>query len=293
MEHTEKTPIGDVRFNNLIYTFDPAAPRRLVLSAHIDSKWFPQGGFIGATDSAAPCGTMIDVAEALTPLLSGRAERLKAGKPVLTADVDEHEAAETTLQIVFFDGEEAFHQWSATDSVYGSRHLAQVWDETYLPDDHALARRRMAPRPTVLDTIDVLVLLDLMGTPKPRFYSYFRETDWMFDELAAADKRLRTAKLVKGTDTWFNPQRANPAGIEDDHIPFLHRGVDCLHLIPSPFPSVWHRMSDNKDALDLDTLRRWNTIMRVWTAGYLHLAPDDPPADADRAQDRRDELVRE
>ena len=31
------------------------------------------------------------------------------------------------LQIVFFDGEEAFGDWTASDSLYGSRHLAQRW----------------------------------------------------------------------------------------------------------------------------------------------------------------------
>jgi hypothetical protein len=38
---TDSTPIGDVTFTNLIYTFDPHAARRIVLTAHYDSKWFP------------------------------------------------------------------------------------------------------------------------------------------------------------------------------------------------------------------------------------------------------------
>ncbi|NWV35806.1 QPCTL protein, partial [Grantiella picta] len=29
-----------------------------------------------------------------------------------------------TLQLLFLDGEEAFGEWSATDSLYGARHLA-------------------------------------------------------------------------------------------------------------------------------------------------------------------------
>ena len=37
---------------------------------------------------------------------------------------------ELTLQLVFFDGEEAFRQWTATDSLYGSRHLAEKWSQT-------------------------------------------------------------------------------------------------------------------------------------------------------------------
>jgi glutaminyl-peptide cyclotransferase len=31
---------------------------------------------------------------------------------------------------VFFDGEEAFENWTRTDSLYGSRHLAQKWSQT-------------------------------------------------------------------------------------------------------------------------------------------------------------------
>ena len=28
--------------------------------------------------------------------------------------------------------------------------------------------------------------------------------------------------------------------VGDDHEPFLHRGVPVVHLIPLPFPRVWH-----------------------------------------------------
>jgi len=186
---------------------------------------------------------MIDVAEALTPLLKARAARVKAGKPLLTSEVDEREASEVTLQLVFFDGEEAFEQWTYADSLYGSRFLAETWEDTLLPDHHPLNKRRMGPLPNVLDTMDVLVLLDLLGAPKPRMRSFFPETRWLFDELAATDKRLRAAKLVDTSDDmWFSPIPGHPGGIDDDHRPFLHRGVPILHLIPSPFPSVWHSL---------------------------------------------------
>lgn len=33
------------------------------------------------------------------------------------------------MQIVFFDGEEAFVDWTKTDSLYGSRHLAKRWED--------------------------------------------------------------------------------------------------------------------------------------------------------------------
>lgn len=42
-----ETPQGELPFTNLVYTFDPDAPRKIVLSAHFDSKWFEQGDVSG------------------------------------------------------------------------------------------------------------------------------------------------------------------------------------------------------------------------------------------------------
>lgn len=189
-------------------------------------------------------GTLIDVAEALTPLLKERKERVAAGTPLLSATMDENEAAETTLQIILFDGEEAFVNWSHDDSVYGSRHLAQKWEETYLPETHPIAKRRLDPLPTVLETMDVLVLLDLLGAPAPKFSSFYRETDWLYYHLADTDDRLKAAGLVNATagDVWFLRQQWLWGVMDDDHRPFSERGVPILHVIPNRFPSVWHKM---------------------------------------------------
>jgi hypothetical protein len=58
---------------------------------------------------------MLDLAETLNPLLDKRQERFEEGKE---ADDD---VADITLQLVFFDGEEAFIDWTDTDSIYGAR----------------------------------------------------------------------------------------------------------------------------------------------------------------------------
>ena len=41
-EFTDATPLGAKRFANIIATKDPNASRRVVLSAHFDSKYFPK-----------------------------------------------------------------------------------------------------------------------------------------------------------------------------------------------------------------------------------------------------------
>lgn len=44
-----------------------------------------------------------------------------------------------TLQLVFFDGEESFEEWTDTDSLYGSRHLAERMANTPHPAGSARA----------------------------------------------------------------------------------------------------------------------------------------------------------
>jgi len=79
------------------------------------------------------------------------------------------------------------------------RFLAQTWDETYLPPTHPLVqrKRRFDPMPSILNTINVFVLLDLLGHKSPRIASFYRETDWLFALMESADKRLRAEKLVE------------------------------------------------------------------------------------------------
>ncbi|NXH59669.1 QPCT cyclotransferase, partial [Rhabdornis inornatus] len=43
--------------------------------------------------------------------------------PGVTAQVSPQDPP-VTLQLLFLDGEEAFGDWSVTDSLYGARHLA-------------------------------------------------------------------------------------------------------------------------------------------------------------------------
>uniref|UniRef100_A0A8H7Y2I5 Peptide hydrolase n=1 Tax=Psilocybe cubensis TaxID=181762 RepID=A0A8H7Y2I5_PSICU len=283
-EFTDNTPIGRKRFANIIATKDPNASRRVVLSAHFDSKYYPQypeNQFVGATDSAAPCAMILDLAETLDPLLDKRKERLEEGSE------DDDDVAETTLQLIFFDGEEAFKDWTDTDSIYGARHLAEKMSTTYVSPHQR--RRLMNVQTTELDEIEHLILLDLLGAPNPYIRSFFVDTAWLFDSMVSAERRLgESGAFVYGKDgnnmapgqwrSWFRARVGNNVNfgyVGDDHIPFLHKGVSILHIISEPFPRVWHTLGDDASALDPATMRRWNLILRVFMAEYLHLQPQD------------------
>lgn len=246
----DQTPVfGTLNFKNIIAKLNPDADRYLVLACHYDSKYTREHVFIGATDSAVPCAMMINLAK------------------VMSSQLDKVKGSSLSVMFIFFDGEEAFRQWGPTDSIYGARHLARKWQGTpYREGANHLQR------------MDVLVLLDLLGAPDPIFYSYFQATEKWYVRLASAEQRLAELDQLEGysrgkvEQTYFR-LRSSGAFIEDDHIPFLKRNVNVLHIIPSPFPSVWHTAADDVTALDYRTIENLNKIMRVFVAEYLHLMP--------------------
>lgn len=125
------------------------------------------------------------------------------------------------------------------------------------------------------------MLLDLLGAPDPAFYSYFKNTEQWYSRLITAEEMLEKAghfdRYQYNSSPGKNGQipyfQARSVGsyIDDDHVPFLRRGVPILHLIPSPFPEVWHKMTDDRKAIDINTVENLNKIFRVFIAEYLHL----------------------
>ena len=117
------------------------------------------------------------------------------------------------------------------------------------------------------------MLLDLLGTPNPRFPNFFQSTSHWHNDLVAIESTLRNGRMWSGNHRGRTFFRSEPSygGVEDDHVPFLQRSVDVVHIISAPFPSVWHKPEDNKSALDFPTIDNLNRILRVFVARYLHL----------------------
>ncbi|KFH40295.1 Glutaminyl-peptide cyclotransferase-like protein [Hapsidospora chrysogenum ATCC 11550] len=268
---TSKTPATgdrDVPFVNWIFRRDPPWARegdvgRLTLVAHFDSLMKPEG-FIGAIDSAAPCAMLMHVARSIDKALSAK------WKAMEDSGDDGLEEAKG-IQIIFMDGEEAFERWTDTDSLYGARSLAEEWDT------HAYGS--MSTYKTPLQSISLFVLLDLLGAADPTVPSYFLPTHWAYRNMASLEKRMRDLDILESKPKEaFMPDSAKTADrfgrgyIGDDHVPFMQRGVEILHLIPSPFPvDLWHKMEDDGEHLDLPTCRDWSKIVTAFTMEWLEL----------------------
>ncbi|XP_059683760.1 glutaminyl-peptide cyclotransferase [Gavia stellata] len=250
------TPYGYQTFSNIISTLDPSAKRHLILACHYDSKFFGQQWqervFVGATDSAVPCAMILELARALD-------NKLQLIKTSSTSRPD------LSLQLIFFDGEEAFVQWSPSDSLYGSQHLAQKMVSTPHPPGSTTTNQ--------LQGIDLLVLLDLIGAPNPVFPNYFPNTVRWFQRLQAIEQELHNMNLLKNhlVERQYFQTTSHRGLVEDDHVPFLLRGVPVLHLIPSPFPAVWHTMEDTEENLDKTTVDNLSKILQVFVLEYLNL----------------------
>lgn len=52
----------------------------------------------------------------------------------------------------------------------------------------------------------------------------------------------------------------------------MDRNVPILHVIPTPFPRVWHEEGDNESVLDYNTIDDLNKILRVFVAEYLQMS---------------------
>ena len=142
-----------------------------------------------------------------------------------------HEVRKDDVYLVWFDGEEAVARWSDDDSLYGSRHLAGKWAA-----DGTLGRIGALINVDMIGDRNLGILED-MNSSGP-----LRELVWQTaDRLGYGRHFLR-----------------NGSAIEDDHIPFLRRGVNALDLLDLDYGernSYWHTDKDTMDKLSADSFQ--------------------------------------
>lgn len=153
-------------------------------------------------------------------------------------------AHQDDLYLVWFDGEEAVGQWSDYDSLYGSRHLADRWSA-----DGMLAR------------IKALINVDMIGD---------RNLDILEDMNSSAS--LRELVWQTAERLGYGKHFLKDAGaIDDDHMPFIRRGVNALDLIDldyGPNNSYWHT---DQDTIDKLSAQSFETVGRVLLATLKEL----------------------
>lgn len=136
-----------------------------------------------------------------------------------------------SVWLVFFDGEEAIRSWSEQDSTYGSKHLAAKWG-----------------REGTLGRIRAFILTDMIGDRDLNILREERSAAWLVDVVRQAAQRF-------GDGGYFF---AKEEAVEDDHLPFVKRGVPSIDLIDldyGPGNSYHHTVQDTIDKVSAHSLQ--------------------------------------
>lgn len=250
----EKTPHGVMEFTNLLARFgkDGAAdwekPVAGLLCSHYDTKRYENFPFVGANDGGSSTGLLVELARVLA----------------------ERPGAASRIELVFFDGEEAFGtNITASDGLYGSKHYAPQW---------LLAPEADRPRWGVL--------LDMVGDIELNIRAAVRIPRQSIRDLAKA--REDGAQVVDIVGVEENLQHfsrhlldaadelglrefigISPDYIIDDHIPLnVVSGIPTINLIDFDY-APWHTPADTLDKVSEGSLEISGRITLRLVEKYL------------------------
>lgn len=204
-----KTPIGAVTMHNFIVKFPGKKDGIIVVASHYDTNYPLRNiRYVGANDGGSTTGLLIEMANYFR------------GKPNNGYSV----------WLVFTDGEEAINSWTDADSVYGSKHLEQMWaaDGT-------------------LKKIKAFLLADMLGDKDLDITRDTSSTPWL-EELV-----YKAASQYGWQSFFFQTQMS----VGDDHTPFMQHGVPCADIIDFDYGynnAYWHTAQDTLDKLGAQSL---------------------------------------
>jgi len=202
---SDNTPQGKVQFVNLIAQF----PRQgntaplFLLCSHYDTKTFNTIHFIGANDGGSSTGLLLELARV----------------------IGQHPNLAAKIELVFFDGEEAYENFSDTDGLYGSRYFARQ-----LGGESKRFRGGM--------------LFDMVGDRSLGITLPADSPAEMARDIFAAAEALK----LRSHFTYLDRE------LIDDHTPLNAIGIPTIDVIDFDYPS-WHTAGDTMDKLDAESLK--------------------------------------
>jgi|HubBroStandDraft_1064217.scaffolds.fasta_scaffold00701_13 glutaminyl-peptide cyclotransferase len=188
---TADTVEGKFPVRNIIAKFPGTKDGIIVIMGHYDTNYWLRGtGYVGANDGGSSTAILLEFANQLRGSSSGGGSGKKRDG--------------YSVWLVWTDGEEAVKSWTDTDSLYGTRHLAERWEKD-----------------GTLKKIKALMVMDMIGDADLNIDRDTNSTPWLLDLIYAAAER-------EGYQSHFYG-RQGP--LEDDHLPFVKRGVPSADVI--------------------------------------------------------------
>jgi glutaminyl-peptide cyclotransferase len=199
---TADTVEGKFPVRNLIAKFPGTRDGIIVIAGHYDTNYpLRNTGYVGANDGGSSTAILLELANHL------RGKKREG----------------YSVWLLWTDGEEAVKTWTETDSLYGTRHLAEKWQ-----NDGTLKK------------IKAFLLADMIGDADLNVERDSESTPWLEDLVYEAASKLGYQSHFFG--------RTIP--VLDDHLPFVQRGVPIADLIDLDYgyADVFHHTP--QDTLD-------------------------------------------
>jgi len=196
---TTSPPEGQFAMNNIVAKFPGKKDGIIVIAGHYDTNYpLRNTSYIGANDGGSNVGLMLEIA----------------------GQMRAHPPEGYSIWLLFTDGEEAVFTWTDSDSVYGSRHLAQRWKS-----DGTAAK------------IKAFLLLDMVGDKELNIDRDTNSAPWLLDVIARAAQR-------RGQQQHFFA-RVNT--VSDDHVPFAQAGIPVADIIDIEygFQNIYHHTTED------------------------------------------------
>jgi glutaminyl-peptide cyclotransferase len=202
---TAATPLGSMAMANVTARIQGERPQRIVIGGHYDTKLFRQFRFVGANDGGSSTAMLLELGRVLP-----------------------HRANRFSIELVFFDGEEALVDWwTDHDNTYGSRHYVDA-----------------ARRSGTLKDVRAMILVDLVADHDLNIRRDSYSTRWLTDLVWSAATR-------RGHQRHFLEQSQ---GHDDDHLSFLRAGIPAVNIIDLDY-RVWHTADDTLDHVSARSLQ--------------------------------------
>jgi len=206
---TAKTPAGEFPIHNIIAKFPGKKDGIIVVASHYETNYPLPKAFVGANDGGSTTGLLLELANQF------RGKQLDG----------------YSVWLVWTDGEEAFVKWSDSDSVYGTKHLAQKWQQD------GTAKK-----------IKAFILLDMIGDADLDIQRDTNSTPWLSDLVYQAASTLGYQSHFFRVETT----------IDDDHMPFQKIGLPVVDVIDIDYGyanSYHHTTQDTLDKLSPQSLQ--------------------------------------
>jgi hypothetical protein len=206
----DDTPRGKMQFVNLIAQFSSqgkAASPAFLLCSHYDTKMFDTIRFVGANDGGSSTGLLLELARV----------------------IGQHPDLARKIELVFFDGEEAYEQFSEKDGLYGSRYFARQ-----------LQGARQFRGGFLFDMVGDRSLGITLPSDSP--------AEMARDIFAAAE-----ALKLRNYFTYLSRE------LIDDHAPLNAIGVPTLDIIDFDYP-WWHTAGDTLDKISAQSLQTVGSV---------------------------------